>query len=203
MITPEAPTLTGQLDALSTRVRTQELRVSGNGPTGPAGPQGPTGPAGATGPTGPTGATGATGSTGSQGPKGDKGDTGATGATGPSAKPTAIAQTLAGRDIAAGASVDLSLSSVPAGKLVQLSIPIIIRLPPSQYATAVLLDGATKLGYEHYVHDLRAGGGTLAITLTVAISRTFTNVPTLRLAASAGASLIHFEDMYLWGLWWT
>jgi len=84
MITPEIPSLTAELNGVSRRVRSLELRPTGGGeigPQGPPGPQGPTGATGATGPQGPAGATGAQGSTGSQGPKGD---TGATGATGPS-----------------------------------------------------------------------------------------------------------------------
>jgi Collagen triple helix repeat (20 copies) len=90
MITPEVPSLSGQVAALANRLRTQELRPTGGGggggepgPPGPTGPAGPTGPQGIPGPTGPQGPTG---NTGSQGPKGD---TGATGSTGPQGNPGA------------------------------------------------------------------------------------------------------------------
>jgi len=84
-ITPETPSLSGDIKGLSGRIRSLELHPPGSGPPGPTGPQGPTGATGAQGPPGPQGATGATGATGSQGPagatgaQGPKGDTGATG----------------------------------------------------------------------------------------------------------------------------
>lgn len=86
-ITPEVPSLSGEVRNLGQRLRTLELHPPGTGPTGPQGPQGipgptgPTGPQGAQGPTGATGPAGATGATGTQGPKGD---TGAQGPAGPS-----------------------------------------------------------------------------------------------------------------------
>lgn len=76
-ITPETPSLSGDLRQLGDRLRTLELKPPGAGPQGPPGPQGPTGATGATGSQGPAGPTGATG------PQGPAGPTGATGAQGP------------------------------------------------------------------------------------------------------------------------
>lgn len=92
MITPETPTLSGNVVDHDKRIRTLELRPSGGGTTGPQGPPGPTG---ATGPQGPTGATGSQGPQGAQGPKGDtgaqgvQGPQGATGSTGTAGTPGA------------------------------------------------------------------------------------------------------------------
>lgn len=89
MITPEIPSLTGEIASLSSRLRTQELRATGGGEPGPQGPKGdpgptgPAGPTGATGPTGPQGPAGPKGDTGMQGPTGSQGPPGATGAQGP------------------------------------------------------------------------------------------------------------------------
>lgn len=77
MITPEIPSLSNELNGISRRVRSLELRPTGGGEIGPQGPQGPPGPTGA------TGATGSQGPPGATGPQGAQGATGATGAQGP------------------------------------------------------------------------------------------------------------------------
>lgn len=82
-ITPEVPSLSGEVRDLGQRLRTLELHPPGTGPVGPQGPQGVAGPTGPQGPQGAQGATGATGPTGPQGATGPQGPQGIQGPVGP------------------------------------------------------------------------------------------------------------------------
>lgn len=190
--------------AIKLRVRALELTPPGAGPAGPTGPQGPigaTGPAGAQGSTGaqgPTGATGPQGPAGAQGPKGDQGPAGTS--------PTSLAQTINAQSLAVGTTT-ITLTAVPTGKIVQLVIPMVLRVPSAgawngntyQTCTVQLFDGATKVGIDLLAVGV-ATGDSQPVSVTIAASGvSFVTVPTLKITATAVTAM---DQAKLMGMVW-
>lgn len=213
-----------ELQAHTLRIRALELRPASGGATGPPGPQGvpgPAGPKGDTGSQGPAGATGPAGTTGAQGPpgptgadstvpgpagpQGPKGDTGPQGVAGTAPQP--ITQTLTGQTLPIG-TTNITLTAVPAGKLTQFVVPVVVRPPAAgawtsdtgQTVTVRVFDGATQVGSD-LIAVSHSTGVAAPVSVTVAVSGyQFTAVPVLRFITTAATAV---DTAKLMGMVWT
>ena len=172
---PTGPTgNTGANGATGSTGATGSIGNTGStGNTGPTGATGPTGVAGPTGPTGTTGSignTGATGSTGSTGPLGPTGITGSTGATGTGYSGVTSTSTIT---IGTGLKTFTLVGGYAGAYVTGARIRAIHTVTPTYYME----------GYANYV-----GGGTLIITVDVAVGSGSHNAWDFSIAGIVGAT---------------
>jgi Collagen triple helix repeat (20 copies) len=145
--------------------------------------------------------------TGPQGTQGIQGAQGPQGPAGTGLPPTALAQTINGQTLPVG-TTNITLTSVPTGKLVHFVIPLVVRPPgagawttPDTYqsVTAQIFDGATKVGVDLLAVGIPTGV-VYPVAVTVAVSGvTFAATPVLRLVATAATAL---DQAKLMGMAW-
>jgi Collagen triple helix repeat (20 copies) len=143
---------------------------------------------------------------GAQGIQGVQGVQGPQGPAGTGLPPAALAQTINGQTLPVG-TTNISLTSVPTGKLVHFVIPLVVRPPGGgawtsdayQSVTAQVFDGATKVGVDLVAAGIPTGAAQ-PVTVTPAVSGvTFAATPVLRLVTTAATAL---DQAKLMGMAW-
>lgn len=111
-----------------------------------------------------------------------------------------ISQTIAAQALATGANNQWTLTSVPTGRLVAFSAPIVDRMAQGQYVVNQVFDGATNVSGDIVATaGGTSGGGAILVTLVV-MGYKFTNTPVLKAFSSSPGQTM--DAIVIRGLAW-